>query len=211
MDVHNRRAYLRPAVLILVLLLHGSLIFVLLRSKPAHRTKQASELLSTIFFIQSEPRPTILSPETSLAMRRPAKDLTLHLLPAPSIPSVDTASPLDNETSAAPIDWLSEAQRSAADIAERSKQGGENGPITPSNGSAPWDAHPNLLEATGHGLKLRIPVRIPLDFIDHCFSDIDLGQTPYGPEERLQLGCALRKQPPRGNLFDSLRNQRPEE
>ena len=210
MDVHNRRTYLRPAVLILVLLLHGSLIFVLLRSKTAHRTKQESELLSIVFFIQPEHRPKILSPDTSLAMRPPAKDLALHLLSAASIPSVDTTSPFENETSDAPIDWLSEAQRSAADIAERSKQGGENGPITPSNGSAPWDAHPNLLEATGHGLRLRIPVRIPLDFIDHCFSDIDLGQTPYGPEERLQLGCALRKQPPRGDLFDSLRNPQPQ-
>ena len=29
-----------------------------------------------------------------------------------------------------------------------------------------------------------------------------LGQTVYGPEGRLQLGCTLKKKEPRGDLFD---------
>jgi hypothetical protein len=211
MDVHNRRTYLRPAALIVVLLLHGSLILVLLRSKPVYRARSESELLSTIFFVKPEPRPAILSPEASLTLRRSAADLALHLLPESSIQSVDTTPPLENQTSVPqPVDWFLEAQLSAAEIAARGKQDREN-PTFPPTASAPWDAHSHLLEATGHGLILRIPVRIPLDFIDHCFSDIDLGQTPYGPEERLQLGCALRKQPPRGDLFDSLRDGQPQE
>ena len=72
-------------------------------------------------------------------------------------------------------------------------------------GLGPWDPHPHLLETTGHGLKLRIPVPKVLRIIDHCFSYIDLGQTPYGAEGRLQLGCVLKKEPARGDLFDSLR------
>ncbi len=209
MDVHNRQTYLRPAVLVVVLLLHGSLILVLLRNKPAHGARPESELLSTIFFIQPRPRPTTLSLATALTSRRPTEDLALQLLLGSSIPSDDATSPLENEASVSPrsVDWFSEAQRSAAEIAGRGKQDGEKAPLSPPIGTAPWDAHAHLLEATGHGLKLRIPVRIPLDFIDHCFSALDLGQTPYGPEERLQLGCALRKQPPRGDLFDSLRNR----
>ncbi len=142
MDVHNRRTYLRPAVLIIVLLLHGSLILVLLRSKPPHRARSESELLSTIFFIQPETRPTILSPETALTSHRLTEDLALHLLPDSSIPSVDATSPLDNETSVAPqsVDWFSEAQRSAAEIAGREKQDGEEVPLSPPIGTAPWDA-----------------------------------------------------------------------
>jgi hypothetical protein len=198
-------------VLIIVLLLHGSLIFGLLRSEPVRKARSESELLSTIFFIQPQTRPAIRSPETSLTSHLSPKDLAPHLLPDSSIPSVDTTLPLENENSLTPqsVDWFSEAQRSAAEVADRGDQGGGKVPATPPNGSAPWDAHPHLLEETGHGLKLRIPVRIPLDSIDHCFSDIDLGQTPYGSEARFQLGCALRKQPPRGDLFDSLRNQQP--
>jgi hypothetical protein len=40
MDVHNRRIYLRSAVLLVVFLLHGSLIRVFLREKSASRDHQ---------------------------------------------------------------------------------------------------------------------------------------------------------------------------
>jgi hypothetical protein len=71
------------------------------------------------------------------------------------------------------------------------------------------------LEFTGHGLQLRIPVEIPGDIIDHCFGNMDLGHNrfgdmgfadnPTGQWELYQLKCAFRKQPARGDLFDSLR------
>jgi hypothetical protein len=71
------------------------------------------------------------------------------------------------------------------------------------------------LEFTGHGLQLRIPVEIPGDIIDHCFGNMDLGHNrfgdmgfadnPTGHWELYQLKCAFKKQPARGDLFDSLR------
>jgi hypothetical protein len=101
------------------------------------------------------------------------------------------------------IDWLAEAQRSTAEIMGRAEP--ERPAVTPSTptGIAPWDSHSQRLEATGHGLKFRI--------IDRCFADLDLGQTVYGPEERLQLGCDLKKKPARGDLFDFLRKTQTKE
>jgi hypothetical protein len=52
MDVRDNSPYLRPAVLTVILLLYGSLIVFLLRTKPA---RPASVLLSTIFFVNPEP------------------------------------------------------------------------------------------------------------------------------------------------------------
>jgi hypothetical protein len=52
MDVRDNSPYLRQAVLIVILLLYGSLIVFLLRTKPA---RPASVLLSTIFFVNPEP------------------------------------------------------------------------------------------------------------------------------------------------------------
>jgi hypothetical protein len=57
MEVRDRRGYLRPAVLVAILLLHGSLILVLLRAKPAYKARPASALLSS-FFIDPERRLT---------------------------------------------------------------------------------------------------------------------------------------------------------
>jgi hypothetical protein len=61
------------------------------------------------------------------------------------------------------------------------------------------------LESTGHGLKLTIPLRIPGKLVDHCFANMDLGHNEGGKWELYQLKCAFRKQPARGDLFDSLR------
>jgi hypothetical protein len=71
------------------------------------------------------------------------------------------------------------------------------------------------LEFTGHGLQVRIPVEIPGNIIDHCFGNMDLGHNRFadtdlahnqtGNWELYQLKCALRKQPARSDLFDSLR------
>lgn len=83
-------------------------------------------------------------------------------------------------------------------------------PTTP----APWDAHP-LLEFTGHGFQVRIPVEIPGDIVDHCFGNVELGHNRFadtdpahnqtGNWELFQLKCALKKPPARSDLFDSLR------
>ena len=43
------------------------------------------------------------------------------------------------------------------------------------------------------------------DIIDYCFGKVDFGHEQTGQSQRYQLGCALGKQPARGDLFDSLR------
>jgi hypothetical protein len=207
MDVHKRPSYLRSAVLLVVFLSHGSLILVFLREKPTYRDRDASpELSTTIFFINPQPRLPLPSPETSRIPHRPTRDLQHQLRPDAAISSLDTTVPLENRGSAAspPTDWFAEAHRSAAEIADRGEPGrAAESPSSPTP-SAPWDPHLRLLESTGHGLKLRIPVRIPGDIIDHCFANMDLGHNEGGKWELYQLKCAFRKQPARGDLFDSL-------
>jgi hypothetical protein len=210
MGVRGNNRCLRPAVLIVICLLHGSLIVVLVRAKALRRT---SEPVSTIYLIVHEasnaPLPRIDNAFAPNLLRVEPLRVPRPELPPP--PSTEATSPVSIEEPPT-VDWLAEAQRSAADIADRegSDRAEAAAPSLPA-GSAPWDPHARLLEPTGHGLKVRIPVHIPLKIIDHCFSEFDSGQTPYGPEERLKMGCALRKQPARGDLFDSLRKGQPKE
>jgi hypothetical protein len=152
MEVSGSNRYLRPAVLIVICLLHGSLIVVLVRTKTLRRT---SEPVATIYLI---------------------------------IPELKNRRLPHNENALAPHLLRTEPPRF-------------------------------LRESTCHGLKLRIPVGIPSKIIDHCFIELgqtnldqsNLGQTPSAPEQRLQIRCALRKQPARGDLFDSLRKEKPQE
>jgi hypothetical protein len=207
MDVHNRPIYLRSSVLLVVFLLHGSLILVFLREKPAYRGHPTSpEVPTTIFFINPQSRLPLPAPETSRIPRRPTRNLQHRLRPDAAISSLATAVPPENQASAdsPPVDWLAEAHRSASEIAARGEPGrAAQSPSSPT-ASAPWDLRP-LLESTGHGLRLRIPVEIPGRIIDHCFGNMDLGHDLTGHWERYQLGCAFRKQPARDDLFDSLR------
>src|ERR1035437_4016239 len=146
MDVRDNSRYLRLAVLVIILFLHGSLIIVLVRAKPTYKPLHASDLLATIFLISPEPRLTLPPPETAVTPHRSRKDLGHHLRPDSSIPSVDTISPLENQASATPptIDWFAEAQRSAAESAGRGEP--DRAAVSPSSptGSAPWDPHPHL-------------------------------------------------------------------
>lgn len=206
MDVRDHhRSYLRPAVLVVILLLHGSLIVVLLRAKPAYKVPPAAALSSTIFLIVSDRRVSLPPPDTSVMTRLSRKDLRPPVRSDLSIPAVGTTSPLENQALAAPptIDWSAEAQHSAAEIVGRTEP--DRSAVSPSAPAAPapWDPDAQRLKATGHGLKLRI--------IDQCFAVLDLGQTVYGAEGRLQLGCNLKKKPPIGDLFDSLQKPKPNE
>jgi hypothetical protein len=216
MDVHHRRIY-RAAVLVVLFLLHGSLVLVFLRENPAYRDDQASpEVPTTLFFINPRPRLSLPPPETSRVAHRPTRDLPHRLRPDAAVSSLDTTAPSEDQGSAAspPVDWLAEAHRSVAEIANLGSAGrAAQSPSSPT-ASGPWDSHP-LLEFTGHGLQLRIPVEIPGDIIDHCFGNMDLGHNrfgdmgfadnPTGHWELYQLKCAFKKQPARGDLFDSLR------
>jgi hypothetical protein len=186
----------------------GVLVRVFLRERYVYGRSPASpEVPTTIFFLDSEPRFPLPRPETPRIPHRPPRDLQHRLPPDTAISSLDTTTPAEHSGSAAssPVDWLAEAHRSAAEIAARSEAGrAAESPSSPT-APAPWDSRP-LLEFTGHGLKLRIPVEIPGDIIDHCFGNMDLGHEQTGQRERFQLGCAFGKQPARGDLFDSLRN-----
>jgi hypothetical protein len=209
MDVYDRPTYRRSVVLLVLFLLHGSLILVFLREKPAYRALLASpEVPTTIFLINPQRDLPLPAPETSRIRHQPTKGSQHELDPDAVISRLDTTVPSEDQGSAASpsIDWSAEARRSAAEIAARGETGrAAESPSSPT-ASAPWDLRP-LLESTGHGLKLRIPVEIPGNIIDHCFGNMDVGHDQTGQWERYQLGCAFRKQPARGDLFDSLRKQ----
>jgi len=189
--------------MVVICFLHGALIIALLRAKPGYKTVRASELLATVYFINPEPRRVSLP---SIPPRLALRSLDVERIPAlppASLPTPTEPMPALNDSMPAtppPVDWLSEAQRSAADIVGRNAP--DKAPASaPSLGPiAPWDPHPRGLETTGHGLKLRI--------IDPCYSDLDLGQTVYGAEARLQLGCTFGKKSARGDLFDSISKPR---
>jgi hypothetical protein len=207
MDVHNRPICLRSAVVLVLFLLHGSLILVFLREKPAYRDHHASpEVPTTVFFINPQLRLATPAPETSRIPHRPTRNLQHRFRPDAAISNLDTTVPSENQGSAAspPFDWLAEAHRSASEIAARGELDRAAGSPSSPAPAAPWDSRP-LLESTGHGLKLRIPVEIPGDIIDSCFGNMDLGHKETGHWELYQLKCALKKQPARGDLFDSLR------
>jgi len=123
--------------------------------------------------------------------------------PESSAITMDRESAPESDKPAMPptVDWVAEAQRSAADVVGRNFP--ETAQGTTPTPTAPWDPHPRALETTGHGVKLRI--------VDPCFADVDLGQTVYGSEARLQLGCTLGKKPARGDLFDSISKPQPKE
>jgi hypothetical protein len=216
MDVHNRPIYRRLAVLLVLLLLHGSLILIFLREKPAYTERHVSpEVPTTIFFINPQPRLPVPPPETSRIPNRPIRKLQQRLRPDTAI-SIPDAAPAENQEPAAapPVDWLAEAHRSVSEITSRGEPGRAAESSSSPTASAPWDSRP-LLEFTGHGLQVRIPVEIPGDIIDHCFGNMDLGHNRYGDTgfadnptghwELYQLKCAFRKQPARDDLFDSLR------
>ena len=208
MDVQDSRGYLRPAALLVVLLLHGMLILVLLRSKTVYGDRHASPQSSmTVFFISPQPRVTLAPSETPLTPHQAHDAFERQFLPVPPMPSTDPTSPITSQKSsdAPTIDWFAEAEKSATEIANRTEPGRAAEPSSPPTGSAPWDPHPHLWESTGHGLSIRIPVRIPGEMIDHCSFNMDLSQDQWGKREKYQVECALQKQPARGDLFDSLR------
>jgi hypothetical protein len=204
MDVCDRPIYPRLAVLLVLILAHGGLILVFQREKPAHTARSASlEVPMILFFIDPSPPPP---PETERIPHRPISNLTHPSQPKTVISPPEPISPAENAPSTAPaaVDWLMEAQRSAAEITSRQNSGrAAEAPDAP-HAPAPWDSRP-LLESTGHGMKIRIPVDIPGDIIDHCFGNTDVAHDQTGQTERLQLGCAFGKRPVRGDLFDSLR------
>lgn len=204
MDVGDKNRYWRPAVLVLICLLHGALIIVLLRAKPAYKSVRASELLVTIYLINAGPRRVPLPRLETRVTSRGLGIERMRVLPPESL-SISAQSPSspDYPTPATPpaVDWLAEAQRSAAEVVSRTAPDRAAATQSPPTRIAPWDPHSQSLETTGHGLKLQL--------IDPCFSDLDLGQTVYGAEARLQLGCTLGRRPARGDLFDSLTKPQP--
>ena len=205
MDAHDRPLYLRLPILLVVVLLHSGLLLIFRREKLAYTDhREPSELPTEIFFI--DPRPAPAPPETSAIAHQASRHLQRPLRPLPAASSHDANVPSEREQSAAPpsVDWSAEAHRAATEILAREKPGrAVQSPAAPT-ASAPWDLRP-LLESTGHGLTWRLPLEIPGKMIDHCFGNMDLGHDERGHWEKYQLGCALNKQPSRGDLFDSLR------
>jgi len=204
MDVARNRHW-RP-VLVVVCFLHGTLIVVLLRAKPAYRAALTSGAFTTLCFINPEPRRVALPSLRNFDTPPLPGTEWIRALPPASVSSSDEPGhPPDSPTPATTpsVDWFAEAQRSAADVVGHTAPDKAVPQLPSPQYSAPWDPHPYGVEATGHGLKLRI--------IGPCYSDLDLGQTVYGAEARLQLGCTLGKEPARGDLFESIATPRPTE
>jgi hypothetical protein len=156
MEVHLRRSYLRPTALLLVFLLHGGLTFALLHSKfPYRAAMHRRSSPTTIFFIDAQPRRT--------PVPRPPIVVERQLLPDLPVPNIDTTTPLEAQGSAAAptVDWFAEIDKSTAEFADPGRLGRAEEPSSLPPASAPWDPHAHLLEFTGHGLNIRIPVRIP--------------------------------------------------
>jgi hypothetical protein len=161
----------------------------------------------TIFFIKPEaplshrPPEATRDPHQSSRVRRP-------LISEGTGPNLQAEVSQESPGAASDptIDWDAEAQQSAAEIANRGDLPAPTELSTMPTTPAPWNPHPELLEFTGHGLTMRIPVKIPGKIIDHCFANFDLKRDEdWGTRELYQLGCALKKQPSRGDLFDALR------
>jgi hypothetical protein len=200
MEVGGNNRYLRAAVLVTVSLLHGSVIAVLVRAKLIYAPNRTSKSIATIYLISPEHSPMRLAIVDNFLAPHPLRtEQPRFLSPESSPPSTEAASISDIQLPPA-IDWLAEAERATNEFVSRAGPERSAGILSPTS-AAPWDPHSQRLEATGHGLKFRA--------LDRCFADLDLGQTVYGPEERLQLGCDLRKKPARGDLFDSLRKPQP--
>jgi hypothetical protein len=163
----------------------------------------------TVFFIDPQPHLESAPPQTPRIARRAGRSVERELLrESPSLPNTDSTSAATSEdSSAAPtIDWSAERERSVADILDHGQpdQAVAGSPAPPMS-AGPWDPHANLFETNGHGFTVRIPVEIAGKIIDHYFGVFDLGQNQGGKWEKYQLGCILRKQPARGDLFDFLR------
>ena len=207
MDVYDRPIYSRLAVLLVLILLHGGLILVLQREKPAYTERTASrEVPTPLFFIDPAPPPLPPPPATEQIPRQSTRNLPHRPHPDTAITLPEPVAPAQNAPSAAPpaVDWLAEAQRSAAEITSRQNSGRAAGAPAEPLAPAPWDSHP-LLESTDHGMTVRIPVDIPGNIIDHCFGKTDAAHDQAGQIERMQLGCAFGKRTVRGDLFDSVR------
>jgi len=211
MDAHYKSLPLRLAVVLVLVLLHGGLILVFLHDEPAHMDLPASpEVPTLLFFIEPAPVRELQRPKPARGAPLATRDFRRRSYPDVKMARPDTAAPAaaTDSTALPPVDWSAEAHRAAAAIASRRQYGAPAESPSSSPSSAPWDSRP-LLESSSHGLTVRIPVEIPGDIIDHCFGKVDFVHEQTGQSQRFQLGCALRKQPARGDLFDSLRKPTP--
>jgi hypothetical protein len=208
MNARGEPNKVRTTIFLIVLFFHAGVIVAFLRERIVYRSLASpSEGPLTIFFINPQAAPSQRPPE---ATRYPRQSSRVRKPPVSEGTGPNLQAEVSQENPGAAsgltIDWAAEAQRSAAEIANR----GDLRPLTELSAlpttPAPWNPHPELLEFTGHGLKVRIPVKIPGKVIDHCFANFDLKRDEeWGTRELYQLECALTKQPARGDLFDSLR------
>jgi hypothetical protein len=186
-------------VFIVTCLLHGGIILVLIHVKAQEKSLKTADQPLIVLVVKPQPAIAIALPKQSIIERRSLK-VEEHFqnsetaLPGISVPPVDDQTSEDPAT----IDWTGEAQRSAAAIASRSARGNSDSSAAAA-GSAPWNPHPGRFESTPEGLKLRI--------IDPCFALLhNWTHDPLlGTKGDLQLNCNWKKPPPRGDLFDSIR------
>lgn len=189
----------RSVVFIVTCLFHGGIVFFLVHAKPAYESLKTADQFLTIVLVKSQPAIAIALSKQFI-IERQSREKQEHLLESETqLPDV-SVPPVGNQTSGDPanIDWTGKAQRAAGAISSGTSPGSSDSSVS-AVGAAPWDPRPGRLESTPEGVKLRI--------IDPCFALLhNWTHDPLlGTKGELQLNCNWKKPPPRGDLFDSIR------
>ena len=175
MNARREPTKVRTMIFLIVLLFHAGVIVAFLREKTVYRSLASqSDGSMTIFFINLQVPPSHRSPEAarylheSSEVRKPLESQGTGLNLQVEVTQENPGAAFDPT-----VDWAAEAQRSAAEIANRGDLRPPPGPSAMPTTPARWNPHLELLEFTGHGLKVRIPLKILRKIIDHCFANFD--------------------------------------
>jgi hypothetical protein len=199
---------LRPGILLFVAALHAALLFMVSQwqTRVALRHEEPLIFLALPSRMQATPAETEPPPQPSpLKKPPPSHDTQLVIVPPP-------AEPPPVEQPVAPVDWTAEAARTAKQQAELAAapgpraldQHGAGAGIDFDGGLGPdpeyrpefgWDhAHTHRIEALEGGGSI-------LWLNDRCFI-VMAGVIPFPM-------CGIGKIPPRGDLFDHMRDTPP--
>lgn len=197
---------LRPGILLLVAALHAVLLFLASQWQTRVTLRREESLVFLALPSRMQVAEETAPPPTAAPPKKPepSHDTQLIIVPTPVEP------PLPAEQPAAPIDWTAEAARTAKQQAEQATAPGPraldqrapgvdfDGGLGPDPEYRPefgWDhAHTHRIEALEGGGSI-------LWINDRCFI-VMAGVIPFPV-------CGIGKIPPRGDLFDHMRDTPP--
>ena len=190
----------RSVVIIVTCLLHGGIVIFLVHPKPAYKALKPVDQFLTIFLVKPQPAMAIALPKQSIVIEHQSRKKRKLFLQSETLLPDASAPPVENQTSGDPanIDWIGEARRAAEAISSGTSPGSSDSSVA-AVGAAPWSPHPGRLESTPEGVKLRI-IDLSIALLHNWTHDPLLGT-----KGELQLNCNWKKPPPRGDLFDFIR------